>query len=194
MFDEIDSKQMKIFEKLSTKLALKAELKKISEEIDTLKVKEEIEDTDFTEEIESLSIRKQTLEEELQEEKNLTPDPKIIDARQKVQEFEERLRRLEEKKSSISETVYSRLNTDYVDQMKTIQDSLDQEERKIREYNKSSKAYMEKSDELQEELQVRHDVGDIPKKELNKKLKEIKIDIKKAKIVYGATQLLIDGD
>ena len=80
MFDEIDSKQMKIFEKLSTKLALKAELKKINEEIDTLKVKEEIEETEFSEEIESLSVRRQTLEEELQEETDLTPDPKIIDA------------------------------------------------------------------------------------------------------------------
>ena len=193
MFNEIDSKQMKIFEKLSTKLALKAELKKINEEIDTLKVKEEIEEIDFSEEIESLSVRRQTLEEELQEEKDLTPDPKIIDARQKVQEIEERLRKLEGKKSSISETVYTRLKSEYVKQMTIIQESLDQEEKKIREYNKSSKAYLEKIDELQEELQVRHDVGDIPKKELNKKIKEIKIDKEKAKIVYTATQLLIDG-
>ncbi|MHA2362776.1 MAG: hypothetical protein ACXAC7_02380 [Candidatus Hodarchaeales archaeon] len=193
MFDEIDTKQMEIFQKIATKLQLRSELKKIQEEIETLNIKGEIEGKDYSDEIQSLEVRNETLQEELEEE-SIVPDPIILNIRREVQEYEQRLQKLEEKKTGISEAVFSRLKTEYLDKKQKAKDTMILEEKKINKFNETARVYLREIDERKEELRVRASIGDITKEKLSEKLKLFKSDEIKAKIVLSATQLLINEE
>lgn len=194
MFDEIDDKQMEIFEKVATKLALRSELSKIKDEIETLIVKEDIENANYSEEIKNLTLRKETLQGELEDEENLTSDPEILQIRIDVKNIEQRLKKLEEKKDTISETVYTRLKTEYTELMQKAQEKLTQEETKYRDWHAQAKALLEKAEDLKEEISIRGSIGDLSKEKMNEELKKLKINNKKSKIVFSVTQLLIDGE
>ncbi|MFW9928803.1 MAG: hypothetical protein ACFFD1_05395 [Candidatus Thorarchaeota archaeon] len=169
-FPNISQDEEKIFTRLAKKMRIKNEIEEITTELEKNTIKAEIEGKDYTQEQEELETRKKALEEEYAE---LSEDFPYITLKNNVTEATHRLQKLEEKKSTISEKVYKLLYEEYSEKLTTLQTTLAEEERHIREIQKQCELFLDHLEETKEEVKVRYELEEINKDDMENELQDL---------------------
>jgi hypothetical protein len=99
---------------------------------------------------------------------------------------------LEERKETISETVYNSLFEEYLGKQTDIQSKLSQEEIRIREIQSQCRNFLEKLTETKEELIIRSELGEINDEELRKKLTEFEDQKSRAEDLVSVAKDILD--
>ncbi|OLS24897.1 MAG: hypothetical protein HeimC3_17730 [Candidatus Heimdallarchaeota archaeon LC_3] len=188
-FPEITNEEEKIFSRLATKIKLNSEINQIKIEIEKNAIKEQIEEMDLSNEQEQLKERQKVLEEEFEE---ISDDFPFLILKQELQTISVRLKKLEEKKDTISEKVYSSLYKEYIEKYNDVQTKFNTEERRIREIQNQCKNFIENLADSREELIVRSEIGDLSENDLKSKLEEFDTQKLCAQELISVTNQILD--
>lgn len=170
VFPEISADEERMLSKLATKIRIKTEIDAINLKLEELQVKQEIEGLNLSEEQHRLEQRKTTLQEELQ---GITDSFPVLKLKEEISMHTIRLEKLEQKRGSISEKVYSSLSKEYSQSLADLQIKLEKEERRIRELHHQLKLFLDTLDETIEELQIRGELEGASRNFVDSKIKEL---------------------
>ena len=192
MFNNFNEEEIDLYEKIGQKIKIRKEIENINEKIEVLKVKEEIEQVSMADQIKELTDRRDLLSEEekdvgTSEEYNL-----IIGKLDEIKSLKKRLRKLEEKKGSISDNVYKKLKQEYDDEFNKSELILLKETEKIKKLNDEVSSFIKNIDLIKEEEKLRFDLKEYTEEKYKELLDEISKNEKRAEAILYATSVLID--
>ena len=192
MFNNFNEEEIEVYEKIGQKIKIRKEIESINEKIEVLKVKEDIEQISMADEIKKLADRRDLLSEEEKDVGNSEEYAIIIGKLDEIKNLKKRLKKLEEKKNSISENVYTKLKQEYEDDYKKNELILLKETEKIKKLNEEVTSFINNIDLLREEEKLRFDLNEYTEAQYKDLIEKLSKNEKRAEAVLYATSLLVE--
>ena len=192
MFNNFNEEEIQVYEKIGQKIKIRKEVDNINEKIEVLKVKEDIEGVSMADEIKKLIDRRDLLSEEEKDVGNSEEYILIIGKLDEIKSLKKRLKKLEEKKGSISENVYTKLKQEYEDDYKKNELLLLKETEKIKKLNEEVSTFIKNIDLLREEEKLRFDLNEYTEEQYNELTDKLSKNEKRAEAILYATSVLVD--
>lgn len=192
MFNNFNEEEIQVYEKIGQKIKIRKEIDGINEKIEVLKVKEDIEQVSMADEIKKLTERRDLLSEEEKDVGNSEEYALIIGKLDEIKSLKKRLKKLEEKKASISENVYNKLKQEYEDNYKKNELILLKETEKIKKLNEEVASFINNIDRIREEEKLRFELNEYSEEKYNEILDEISKNEERGEAILYATSLLVE--
>ena len=176
--------------KVVKRIKIEEELKKLETKKEKLKVRAEIEGSNFSEEINELDQKIVELIEE--KEKFGTLEHPIIDLAKKQKTLQERIRKLEEKRSTIQNSVYESLRNEYMEEKEAVTQQINQVMDQLKELKNGASKGAQSLKYSIEELSVRKEIEEIPEDIFNQRISDLKNELAQSEELLSATKFLLE--
>ncbi len=176
--------------RVAKQVKINAELKELEIKVEKLKIRSEIEDLDISDELEQLNIDLTRLNNE--KEKN-QPDGQhpISELVQKQKIIQERLKKLNEKKSQIQPAVYKSLKNEYLGEKEELSLYIDETILKLKEIKRSASKGGQTLKYSIEEFSVRKEIEQIPDDEFQRQIDDLKAEYSQSEELITAVDFLL---
>ena len=188
---EINDDEFNKYKTLTNRLKIKREINNIKLEIEKLAVKEEIEEISLSDEKKELQTRLEILTDE-GDFSDLSKEYDILMKKEEISNFKRRLKKLEEKKDSISINVFNKLKNEYESGLESSQLFLQNEINNIQKIQDDVKEFLSDYGANEEEIRIRKDLNEIIEDEFENKLQFMKDNKKRAESILELTKLLLE--
>ncbi len=176
--------------KATKKAQLKEALKKLEIQFEKLKVRSEIEGIDFSEDLGKMEKEISNLKDEgVNYESYEHP---ILTLKQNYANIEERLRKLNEKKGKIQESVYNSLKNEYLSEKEALTRQLDQTKTQLKKIQKEASKGTQSLKYGIEELSIRKDIEEIPDDVFEERLANLNSQIAQSEELMTAVTFLLN--
>ena len=192
MFSDFNEEEIDVYEKIGQKIKIRKEIEQIDEKIEILKVKEEIEQINLDDEINPLIDRKKILQEEENDLADSEEYKDIIGKLDSLKELKVKLKKLDAKKGTISDNVFTKLKQEYEDQYKKDELILLKETERIQKLHEKLDSFIKNIDLLREEERLRFNLNEYNDEKYNEILESISQNEKRAESILYATEILLE--
>ncbi|MFX1505833.1 MAG: hypothetical protein ACFFDC_06940 [Promethearchaeota archaeon] len=176
--------------KVVKRIKIEEELKNLEAKKEKLKIRSEIEETDFSGKINELDQKITELIDK--KEKFGTLEHPIFDLVEKQKTLQERIRKLEDKRSTIQISVYESLKNEYMGEKETVTKQINQIMEQLRELKQGASKGAQSLKYSIEELSVRKEIEEIPEKVFNQRISDLKSELTQSEELLAATEFLIE--
>ncbi|MFX0123732.1 MAG: hypothetical protein ACFFAE_08850 [Candidatus Hodarchaeota archaeon] len=176
--------------KVVKRVKIEEELKKLEKKLEKLKIRAEIEESDFSEEINELD---QTIAKLIKDkEKYRSLKHPIFDLLNKQKILQERINKLEEKKTGIQTSVYESLKNEYLGEKEATAQQINQIIEQIRELKQGASKGAHSLKYSIEELSVRKEIEEIPEDIFNQQISDLKRELTQSEELLSAANFLLE--
>ena len=176
--------------KVVKRIKIEEELKKLETKKEKLKVRAEIEESDFSEEINELEQKIAELIEE--KEKFGTLKHPIFNLAKKQKTVQKRIRKLEEKRATIQNSVYESLKNEYMGEKEAVTQKINQVMDQLKELKHGASKGAQSLKYSIEELSVRKEIEGIPEDIFNQRISDLKNELAQSEELLSATKFLLE--
>lgn len=191
MDNPINDEELKQYKELINRLKIKKEIANIRLEIEKLGVREEIEEIELSKEKQEMENRLEILKEE-GDFSELSKHYEVIRWKDEILGVRSRIKKLIEKKDSISAKVFEKLEEEYRAGLKKNSSKLKEAVKSIKTTQNSAHDFLSSFDDLREELKIRKDLKELSEEEFAKQVENIEKQKKKAESAFEITSLLLE--
>ncbi|MFX0086962.1 MAG: hypothetical protein ACFFAU_14995 [Candidatus Hodarchaeota archaeon] len=188
-FDQIDLSPDSL-KQVAKQVKIEEELNKLKIKVEKLIVRSEIEGLDLSDEIEKLQQELTQLKTEKDKSQSKGEHP-IFELIKKQSVLEERIKKLNEKKSQIQPTVYDSLKNEYLSEKKTTSLQIENTIKKLKEIKQSASKGGQTLKYSIEELSVRKEIEEIPDEIFQKQLNDLEKEFKQSEELITAVDFLL---
>lgn len=191
---EMTTDQMDIspdsLKKVAKRIKIEEELKKLKIKAEKLKIRAEIEEVDFSEEINKLDQEIMKLTKG--REKLGSLEHPFLDLLNKQKKLQNRLRKLEKKKSEIQASVYESLKNEYLGEKEAIANKINQTTDQLKEIKQGASKGAQSLRYSIEELSVRKEIEEIPEDIYNQQISNLKSELAQSEELNDAVDFLLE--
>jgi chromosome segregation ATPase len=176
--------------KVVKRIKIEEELKNLETKKEKLKIRAEIEESDFSGEIDELDQKIAELIDE--KEKYGALEHPIFDLVKKQKTLNDRIKKLEEKRSTIQISVYDSLKNEYMGEKEVVVNQINQILEQLRELRQGASKGAQSLKYSIEELSVRKEIEEIPEEVFNQQISDLKIELAQSEELLAATEFLLE--
>ena len=176
--------------KVVKRIKIEEELKNLETKKEKLKIRAEIEESDFSREIDEFDQKIAELTD--QKEKYGALEHPIFDLVKKQKTIQERITKLEEKRSTIQISVYDSLKNEYMGEKEVITNQINQILEELRELKQGASKGAQSLKYSIEELSVRKEIEGIPEEVFNQRISDLKNELTQSEELLVATKFLLE--
>ncbi|MHA2304648.1 MAG: hypothetical protein ACXACU_04585 [Candidatus Hodarchaeales archaeon] len=176
--------------RVAKQVKINAELKELEIKVEKLKIRSEIEDLDISSELEQFNDELTRLKNE-KEKNQLDGQHPIFELVQKQNIMQERLKKLNEKKSQIQPAVYKSLKDEYLGEKEEISLYIKETITKLKEIKKAASKGGQTLKYSIEELSVRKEIEEIPDDVFQKQINDLKAEYSQSEELITAVNFLL---
>ncbi len=188
-FDQIDLSPDSL-KQVAKQVKIEAELNELKIKVEKLTVRSEIEELDLSDEIEKIDKELTRLKAEKEKNQPQGEHP-IFELVQKQNILEERLKKLDEKKSQIQPTVYDSLKNEYLSEKQSISLQIKNTVEKLNEIRQAASKGGQSLKYSIEELSVRKEIEEIPDDIFQKQLDDLQTEFMQSEELITAVDFLL---
>ena len=176
--------------KVVKKIKIEEDLKKLEKKKEKLKIRAEIEESDFSEEINELDLKIAELIKE--KEQYGTLEHPFFDLVKKQKILQERIKKLEDKRPAIQNSVYDSLKNEYLGEKEAVTQQINQVMGQLKELNRGASKGAQSLKYSIEELTVRKEIEEIPEDVFNQRISDLKNELTQSEELLSATKFLLE--
>jgi chromosome segregation ATPase len=176
--------------KVVKRIKIEEELKNLEVKKEKLNIRAEIEGANFSEEINELE---QNIAELIKKKESYgTLEHPIFDLVNKQKTVQERIKKLEEKRSTIQTSVYESLKNEYMGEREVVTKQINQIIEQLRELRQGASKGAQSLKYSIEELSVRKEIECIPEDVFNQRISDLKNELNQSEELISATKFLLE--
>jgi chromosome segregation ATPase len=176
--------------KVVKRIKIEEELKNLEIKKEKLKIRAEIEESDFSGEINELDQKITELKDE--KEKYGALEHPIFDLAKKQKTLNDRIKKLEEKRSRIQISVYDSLKNEYMGEKEAVANQMNKILEQLRELRQGASKGAQSLKYSIEELSVRKEIEEIPEEVFNQRISDLKSELAQSEELLVATEFLLE--
>lgn len=191
---EIPSTQIDLspdsLKRVAKQVKIEVSLNELKIKVEKLTVRSEVEEIDLSDEIEKLNQELIRLKAEKKKNQSEAVHP-IFELVQKQTVLQERLRKLNGKKSQIQPAVYDSLKNEYMGEKEVITSQINDTIKKLKEIRQAASKGGKSLNYSIEELTVRKEIEGIPDEKFKKQIDDLKKEFSQSEELISAVDFLL---